>query len=232
MSIAEQVLQLKQDFDDVYEAGYEKGKAEGGGNSWYDAFWDGYQDNGNRRAYDYAFSGQGWNNETFKPKYRIVAMGSFAGTFQNSGLTDFDFVEEGIELDTEGANSLAYLFRYAYGIKRIGVIDCTGCTELNRTFEGCYVETIDVLIVHENIKYSNTFTNCKYLTYITISGTIGNSISLGSCTKLSAESVQSIIDHLATVTTAQTITFHADVKAKLTDEQKATITQTKGWTLA
>jgi hypothetical protein len=49
--------------------------------------------------------------------------------------------------------------------------------------------------------------------------------------KLSAESIQSIIDGLATVETAKTLTLHADVKAKLTEQQLATITG-KNWNLA
>lgn len=50
---------------------------------------------------------------------------------------------------------------------------------------------------------------------------------------LSADTIQSIIDGLADLTdsTTQTLTFHADVGANLTDEQKATITA-KNWTLA
>lgn len=47
--------------------------------------------------------------------------------------------------------------------------------------------------------------------------------------KLSAESIQSIIDGLATVETAQTLTLNSAIT--LTDEQKATI-NAKGWTLA
>ena len=49
--------------------------------------------------------------------------------------------------------------------------------------------------------------------------------------KLSAETIQSIIDGLATVETAQTLTLNADVKAKLTQTQLETITN-KNWTLA
>ena len=49
--------------------------------------------------------------------------------------------------------------------------------------------------------------------------------------KLSAESIQSIIDGLAIVETAQTLTLHADVKAKLTQAQLDTITG-KNWNLA
>ena len=50
---------------------------------------------------------------------------------------------------------------------------------------------------------------------------------------LNDESIQSIIGGLADLTggTAQTLTLHADVKAKLTEEQLATITS-KNWNLA
>ncbi len=55
--------------------------------------------------------------------------------------------------------------------------------------------------------------------------------SLRFSQKLSNESIQSIIDGLAPVETAQTLTLHADVKAKLTETQIAAITS-KNWTLA
>ena len=57
------------------------------------------------------------------------------------------------------------------------------------------------------------------------------SIAFAQSSLLSDESIQSIIDGLATVETAQTLTLHADVKAKLTDEQIAQIT-IKNWSLA
>lgn len=46
-----------------------------------------------------------------------------------------------------------------------------------------------------------------------------------------AESVRSIIDGLATVTSKRTLTLHTDVKSKLTDEQKSAIAS-KNWKLA
>ena len=64
-----------------------------------------------------------------------------------------------------------------------------------------------------------------------VPSTIGFSISFAQSSVLSDESIQSIIDGLATVTTTCTLTLHATVKAKLTDEQKNAITA-KGWTLA
>ena len=57
-------------------------------------------------------------------------------------------------------------------------------------------------------------------------------ISFAQCPKISNDTIQSIIDGLADLTggTAQTLTLHAKVGGKLTDEQKASITA-KNWTL-
>lgn len=79
-------------------------------------------------------------------------------------------------------------------------------------------------------KYQNDmFYKCKALVEVRfVANTIHWSISFADSPLLSAESVQSIIDGLATVTTAQTITFHKDIA--LTDEQKQIINE-KGWTL-
>lgn len=62
-------------------------------------------------------------------------------------------------------------------------------------------------------------------------GTLKFSTSFAQSSKLSDASRQSIIDGLATVSTAQTLTFHKTVYGKLTEEQKAQATS-KNWTLA
>ena len=80
----------------------------------------------------------------------------------------------------------------------------------------------------------NTFGSCYALKEVRFTkGSIYKSVDLGKSSLLSDETIQSIIDGLADLTeqTTQTITFHADVKAKLTEEQIATITS-KNWTLA
>ena len=46
---------------------------EAGKKAQYDAFWDRYQDYGDRRDYTMLFAGAGWTPETFKPKYKIIA---------------------------------------------------------------------------------------------------------------------------------------------------------------
>ena len=78
------------------------------------------------------------------------------------------------------------------------------------------------------------FSNCFSLVDVHfVAETIKESISFAESPLLSAESIQSIIGGLVDLTdeTAQTLTLHADVKAKLTEGQLATITS-KNWNLA
>ena len=64
-------------------------------------------------------------------------------------------------------------------------------------------------------------------------GTIKTTINLNNSAKFTDKTIQSIIDGLADITggTAQTLTLHTNVKARLTDEQIASITS-KNWNLA
>ena len=107
-------------------------------------------------------------------------------------------------------NNMGNMFRQCSKLKYVyGEIDCTNATSLQSPFMN------DTLLEHMRFK----------------KGSIYRSIDFGQQKNLTAETVQSIIDGLATVETAQTIAFHKDVKARLTDEQIATITS-KNWTLA
>lgn len=204
-----------------------------GGDGWYDTFWDAFQQNGARTGYAYGLAGPGWTNEIFIPKYPIVVVGDASYMFNACGLTDFDFVEKGVSIDFSGMTRATYLFRDCSGIKRIGVFDCRGCKDVNRPFYGSGIQTIDSFVVTEATIYDNTFAQASKLENITISGTIGKSISFADSAALTATSAQSIIDHLKDLTggTAQTLTFHAKVGAKLTDAQKAAIAA-KNWTVA
>lgn len=110
------------------------------------------------------------------------------------------------------SKNVAHMFNTVTNIKKIlGEIDVSLCTVLNTMFSGdIYLE--EVYFVKNTIKLNISFANSPLLI---------------------DQSIQSIIDGLADLTDsdAQTITFHADVKAKLTDEQIASITS-KNWTLA
>jgi hypothetical protein len=82
-----------------------------------------------------------------------------------------------------------------------------------------------------NVKYM--FDNCNSLEEIRFEpNTLSISIGIRS-PNLTSDSVQSIIDGLATVETAKTLTFikNLDDGVRLTDERKAQI-EAKGWTLS
>ena len=86
---------------------------------------------------------------------------------------------------------------------------------------------LDFSLITTAIK--NSFLNCRALEEVRFkANSIKQSINLSSSTKLSTTSVQSIIDGLATVETAQTLTLHRSIV--LTDEHKAQISS-KNWTL-
>ncbi len=180
---------------------------EAGQKSEYDRFWDSYQENGNRTNYQYAFSGAGWNNETFKPKYPIIAKGNCSYTFAYAVFTDFDFVENGVVLDVSKAANVTYMFQASRGIKRIGVLDFTGCTNINRPFYDARIETIDSLVLSENNTYSNIFDYAR-ITNLTIQGTIDkNGFNIQWSTLLTHDSLMSIINALSTTTSGLTVTL-------------------------
>lgn len=93
----------------------------------------------------------------------------------------------------------------------IGELDLskiTSATVQNNPFNGC-TSLVEVRFTKESIKYNLSFTQSS---------------------QLSDESIQSILDGLANVSTTQTLSLNSEVYAKLTEEQKQSATD-KGWTI-
>lgn len=174
----------------------------GGGDNYYDTFWDNYQDYGNRTDYQYAFSYGGWNDKTFNPKYNMKVLNA-TSMFYTSQVTEIN--------------------------KTLDLSECTNCGTM---FAYSMVLTVKDMLVNENLDFSNAFRACYGLTTLGIRGTIGKTITVQWSNRLSSESVDNIINCLKDLTgqTTQMIAFHATVGAELTDTQKATITA-KNWTL-
>lgn len=209
-----------------------RGKASGGGDNHYDAFWDAYQQNGNRTDYNMAFGGAGWTDETFKPKYPIAPVGKAAteNTFYAAEITN---IPDGV-LDFSQVTYCYMTFRLSKLITS-PPLDLSNCTEggAHWLFSQCpNLKEIKTLTVSEGVTYTNFVLQCAALEKITFAGTIGQSLSFVGSPLLANESVQSIIDHLKDLTgaTAQTLTFHATVGGKLTQAQKDAISA-KNWTL-
>ena len=221
MAIAEQLQRIAEKQQQVYNSGYEKGKSEGGNTeeaynigfeagkkSEQDTFWDIFQQKGKRTDYRYAFCSisnatSGWNDNNYNPKYPII---SACGES---------------------------IFQCFQGSSTIVPIKLTESTTATNMFFSCTkLVTITKLILDGTVtKWQNAFLSCSNLENITIEGNIYTSLSFSPCSKLTYESLMSIINALAVVTTTQTLTLHATAKTKLTEADIATITQ-KGWTLA
>jgi hypothetical protein len=217
---------------DNYQQGVEDGKQQA-----YDAFWGAYQQNGDRTDYSGAFSGISWDDNSFTPKYSMKPKKA-SNMFAWGDITDLPAALEkaGVTLDfseVDGSGS-SQLFATNTTIRHIGVVDLSNCTTLSYVFVTCAsLETIDKLILSDKItSYVSVFEWCSALKNITIEGIIGKSIGFPQSSLLTSESVDSIISALKDLTgaTAQTLTFHATVGGKLTDEQKAAIS-TKNWIL-
>ena len=226
----------QEDCDIARNEGYQVGKQDE-----HNVFWKSYQDYGNRTDYMYGFYQLGWTGENFNPKYNMFPTNAHS-MFRNSNIEiDLQSTLEGlgVTLDFKYCASMEYAFRYSK-FTRIGVIDTTGCTEtdLRLFLADCpNLKIVDKIILRKN--GSTKLTNSSFLwspnlEEIRFDGQIGYyDIDFQSQSKLSAESVQSIIDALMNLTglTPKTLKFHRKVFERLTDEQKATIVNTKNWTL-
>jgi len=205
--------------------------AEGG-----DAFWDVYQQNGERKEYSYAFGGEGWSDAIFQPKYSIAPTRA-VHMFSGSHITDLvkALLDAGVTLDTSKLPG-EYLMQNNSYTQTMPELNCTGRRNVDYFLYGCSaLRSIEkVVLKDDGSQKFNTYSfyQLPALEEIRFAGTIGNSLEIKDSPVLSDASVQSIIDHLKDLTgaTAQTLTLHATVGANMTDEQKAAITA-KNWTL-
>jgi hypothetical protein len=209
-----------------------------GGDSHYDAFWDAFQDSGNRTTYEFAFAGSGWTDVTFKPKYDIVITGRTDSMFQGCLISDLVKIlnDCGVVFDMSHSIESTYLAATCPNLTTLPVLDCRGRENINYFILSCaQLHTIEKVILKED--GSQGFNDYSFnwllgLKEIRFAGCIGSSLKIKDSPLLSDASVQSIIDHLKDLTgqAAQTLTLHATVGGKMTDVQKAAITA-KNWTL-
>lgn len=190
-----------------YADGYEEGKkAE------YDAFWDGITDNGNRTDYYYGFFK--WGNEYIRPNRKIIptVANSSNQTFsQCPNLKKveaqyFDFSQKPV--GTVYGEGYYYTFNQCKSLEEVEDIGMQADFNCTYLFSGCSkLHTVAILRVNENTTFSNTFGGCSALQNITFDGVIGENIVFKSCTKLSADSIRSIITHLSDTSSGKTLTL-------------------------
>ncbi len=193
-------MSIAEKFEVITDAVYEKGKkAE------YDSFWDTYQDYGNLTCYDNAFaegaSGNKWKSGiTYKPKYQIkpkTAMNMYYATRLP--------YEDLKEVDFSDCTDFYSFFAYS-STTHLGVIDMTKATRTNAAFTSCTkLHTIDKIISSVKTAYTaNTFSGLSSLENVIFEGEIGVNVNFQDSTKLSHNSIASIINALSSSSSGKT----------------------------
>ena len=243
MSIAEKLATIAENERKVYEAGFTAGQKTGGGGNTEEAYNEGYEA-GKQAEYDefwseylpktatqmnYMFCGGGWKDSTFNPPYTLRPSSYTVSMFANTSIQNITLEKVDLTLLTQSESF------FAGGTTTSIEIDVPNCKTFSLTFARC--NSLSKVIIHnlrEDATFSNTFQNCKSLSDLTIYGVIGNNINFSSCLLLTQNSLTNIISCLMDftgTTTTRTLTLHTEAKERLSDSDKATITQ-KGWTLA
>lgn len=209
--IAEKLVRIAENVPKVYDAGYDEG-VKAGKKAGYDEFWDTLQVNGNRNTYNHAFCF--WDSFAFYPKYNISGFADISFAFYKVGGEPFDLANRlqdcGIMLDTSTATNPNGIFRESV-VTRVPELNLTNASEIQQTFYLCEeLVTVDKLTLSTNGSqtFSNAFTNCYALKNLIVEGVIGNNgFNVRWSTKLSHDSIVSIINALSDTTSKRTVTL-------------------------
>ena len=236
MNRAEKLEDVYNGLDDVFNAGYEKGIAQGGGSEY---FWNVYQENGKRTNYSSAF--YGWNGSIFNPVYDMYPTGDYGADNMFANMTNMDDLDaflksKGITLDFKNATRLSGTFQKCSATK-LPPIDLSSCTKLTLSF---YNMTNLTELTLENLSpdctFDRVFAFSNKLETLNITGRIGqNGFSLEFNPGISVDSLRNVLNALEDksndTSTTWTVKLGANHLADLTDAEKAIATG-KGWKLA
>lgn len=204
MTIAEKLIKIAENEQKVFDAGYEKGKSEGGGN---DAFWNSVLQNGERTNCDNLFYGPAWTDETFKPN-RDIKPTRANYMFKESKIQKSEYLNK---VDFSNCAAIVQTF-YGSSVEELGTLNfgsvVKGWNGINQTFYGCSkLRKIGLLIPPRDKEAPvNAFDGLSALTEITFGGTIYMSISFAKSPLIKA-SIISAMSHLADDVSGMTATF-------------------------
>lgn len=198
MTTSEKLSAIAENEQKVYDAGKK---------SQYDKFWDEYQQNGNRKSYNYAFSGAGWNDKTYNPKYPIAPVGDVSFMYAYNKIKKIGDIDM-----SKATGNLNQTFRQNAELTEIGeIILNNSITALSTTFySNMELVTIKKIKFGTIKTFTNTFTSNPRLKNIILEGTIAGNINFGNSKLLSKESIMSIINALSESTSGLTVTFSTD----------------------
>lgn len=159
---------------------------------------------------------------------------NYCYAFAYDRFDDTNFFPVGPIKCSNGTTPGQYMFYNATGLTDTKVEIVANNNNINYAFNLSGLVTIRKLTVYESTTFTNTFTHCDDLINILFGGTIGKAISFKDSSKLSDESVDSIIEHLKDLTgaTALTLTVHTDVYNRIVSSGKDALITAKNWSLA
>jgi hypothetical protein len=235
LTIAEQLTLIDENQQKVFDAGYDEGFAAGK-QAEYDAFWDDFQDHGNRIDYARALAGAGWTQEilenikypvTFiaeKYSYQCMTKGIFS--YLNYGRkAPMDMTNILSKFDFSNCQRASETFANAY-VKNI-TLDLSNCDSLDRIFTcsdagGKTCENVTLKVSAKCTKYPQTFYYCSGLTELRFmeGSVIAANIEFAQSKNLTRASIESIVNALSTETRGLTVTFSLEAvnKAFNTDD--------------
>lgn len=156
--------------------------------------------------------------------YKEVFNGLYNASLMNSNIERIDFYI------TNPFTSHNNFFKNTKKLKYVKGINMSNSVGIRFMFSESTIETIEEPLDISKVTNTTNAFACDNLTEIRfVPETIKTTINFSRCAKLSAQSIQSIIDGLAILISGKTLTLNSAII--LTDEQKAAITE-KGWTLA
>ena len=129
-SLENSIKVLEEEKVAEYNRGVEKGKT-----LQYNDFWDMYQQRGTRTDYARAFSGIGWTEKTFKPKYSLRDINSAIRMFEGTGIKNLSelMIGLGMHLNLEGTTRTDYMFANC-GITHVPDLDLRAVTNMEYMF--------------------------------------------------------------------------------------------------
>lgn len=227
MNIAEQITQLKQDFDEVKRAGYDKGfidgQAQGGGGTcnctWKDTFKEflAYK-NGQLVS---LFQGSTFETFSFKDyndtETAKNATNMFTGNKKLKTVTPFN---------TSNVTAMGTMFNECDAFTEFKGFDTKKCTIFYRMFNLCINLKSVEIDFSSATNLNETFRRCDVLEDVEISGMITTPISFADSPDLTEDSIDNIVEHLGTVETA-TITINSGIDMTAYEDR----IRAKGWTL-
>lgn len=171
----------------------------------------------------YAFAGRSWNDELLETiPFDIKPSGNAAAMFLISGINDLKGTLEraGVVLDLTGASNVNNMFQNSL-VSYIPKLDFSNCTASSTVFSNCTsLISIEELIPSPTATTTNMFQRCDNLEHCIFGGIISKSLNMADCSKLDAESYNSIFLNLDSAVTGQTLTLTSEDTVRSVYDEK------------